>query len=395
LNLKFSGSKSFSLGAELELQIVGKDDLSLRSASAQLIGFCDEPELITPELYQSMIEIKTGICPDANEVAVQLHSRLINIREACIDLGLSVVSAGTHPWSHFSDVKVFPNPRYGSVLESRQWIARRLMVQGLHVHVGMPTGDHAIRMSNALAEFSPLLLALCSSSPFLEGRDTGLASVRTTFFDSLPTAGVPEPLRDWRGFESLYQRLRSLGAIESVKDLWWDMRPNPYLGTLEIRLCDATATIREAAAVIALIHLLCLRFQKLWSQGSVPQIIPSWIARENRWRALRNGVRAELISTCGEKLTGLGEVLEEILSETEPSILEHGYGEHVKTLRSIVRHGSSADRQRSVYQSTGGDLGAVTQSLIFELESDRPGWAGAIKINKRESNQKKGRNECA
>lgn len=395
MKLNFRGSRLFTLGAELELQIVDCESMALSSSSPQILELTNDPEGIVAELYQSMIEVKTGIYTNAFDAGMDLQLKVHKIQVACKKLGLDVISAGLHPWSSFSDVKVFPSARYKQILDSRRWIAKKMLVSGLHVHIGMESGDQAVRISNVLVEFLPMLLALSSSSPFDEGLDTGLNSARSTVFESIPTGGLPDSFDSWAEFESAHSGLLRNKAIESVKDLWWDIRPSPSFGTLEFRICDAPSTILETSALIALVHLLCFHVESEFARGLDRVVPPRWIVRENKWRALRDGVRGEFISSCGTRTESLALLFSRIVDETGPWIKIFNYEEQIETLYRILKYGSSADRQRRVFRESGESLHAVVSALVSELESDQPGWLGAGKIWQGNIKNKKGQNECA
>jgi len=329
---------------------------------------------IKAEIYQSMIEIMTGVCANAHEIGNELRAAMFKLFKACNTLNLSVASAGTHPFATYEDGIVFPEARYRKLLENHQWIAKRLLIFGLHIHVGMRNGEHAIQVANALLHYLPLFLALSSSSPFCNSEDTQLSSSRTTFFEAIPTGGHPCTFEDWSEFQYTYARLLQSGSIDCPKDLWWDIRPSPGFGTIEIRICDSPATICETEAIISLVHLLCQKIDHEISSGQTLRPPPFWLLRENKWRAMRKGIRAEIIFAEDGSTRTIKEFLEGILNDLIPFIEANKYNAQMDLLKKIVAKGSSADRQRLLYQQSNCNFLCVLNSLIDELQTDIPNW---------------------
>lgn len=382
-----------TLGAELELQLVNRNTLDLSSSSLEVLKRVGNLNSVKAEIYQSMIEITSEVCQNAHEVGRDLRQALAKLLDVCDELDLGLVSAGTHPFAEYEEGKLFPEARYRRLLENHQWIAKRLLIFGLHVHIGMRSGEHAIRVANALLEYLPLLLSLSSSSPFCQSNDTQLASSRTTFFESLPTGGHPCTFSSWTEFKEIYEQMRLSGSIEGPKDLWWDIRPSPNLGTIEIRICDSPATIREAEALVALIHLLCQKIDGEIAMGKTFPPPPLWLLRENKWRAMRRGVGAQLIVAENGQTKSVQQVLSETLVDVSPLVDLHGYKEQMSLLEKIARQGASADRQRKRFEQTA-DFQGVLHSLMEELRTDSPSWNVGIK-RKARSNAKKGGIQCA
>lgn len=393
LSLRFEHSQSLTIGVELELQLLDRDSLDLSSSSLQVLELLKGVSSFRAEIYQSMIEVTTDICQDAHQVGRDLRSSMSKLFETFDKLNLWVSSAGTHPFAKYENGIIFPEARYKKALENHQWIAKRLLIFGLHVHIGMKNGNHAILVANALLHYLPLFLALSSSSPFCNGEDTQLVSSRTTFFEALPTGGHPCTFESWIEFKSVYDRLLNSGSISCPKDLWWDIRPSPGFGTIEIRICDSPATIKETEAIVALIHLVCLGIDKKISSGQSFPAPPYWLLRENKWRAVRKGIHAELIVAEDGQTMWIGEFLNETLNDLSFFIEENNYSRHVDLLKQIVRHGTSADRQRLIYQRSGS-FEFVLNSLVNELKTDQPQWDRSTKHDSKK-NKKKGGTQCA
>lgn len=394
LSLRFEKSSPLTIGAELELQLLNRETLDLSSSSLQVLEYLSGDGSVKAEIYQSMIEIMTGVCENAHQVGHELRETLSRLSSVCATLNLKIASAGTHPFAAYADGLVFPGARYEKLLENRQWIAKRLLIFGLHVHVGMRSGEHAIQVANALLHYLPVLLALSSSSPFCNGEDTQLSSSRTTFFEALPTGGHPCTFENWTEFQCTYARLLQSGSIECPKDLWWDIRPSPGFGTIEIRICDSPATISETEAITALIHLLCQRIDGELSAGRTLHPPPFWLLRENKWRAMRGGVRAMLIVDESGKTELVKDLLDGILKDLSHPIKANKYERQMDLLKKIAAKGSSADRQRQQYQRANNDFRYVLNALADELQTDIPTWPGNMK-RKNKLSIKKGGTQCA
>jgi len=241
------------------------------------------------------------------------------------------------------------------------------------VHIGMNSGDDCIHFNNFFLHFLPHLLALSASSPFWQGNDTGLAACRPTTYEALPTAGQPYQIRNWREYESLYHTLRKCNAIQSLKDLWWDMRPSPNYGTLEIRVCDGIATLSETLAVVSFIHLLAHWFNEngSWIERVPPP--PRWVARENKWRVMRYGLDAELVVSSEGDTKCVKKDIEEWLLKLEPYIHKLDYMPYIKTLHDICKHGNSTSRQRTVFDQDQSLTDVVTHN-IREFTDRQPTW---------------------
>lgn len=373
MSLEFKESQPLTLGAELELQILDCQTYELSSSSPMILEKLSGCEVIKSEIYQSMIEITTGICQNADQVRRDLSTAFSQLFRECEKLNLCLASAGTHPSAIYQNSLIFPGERYEQVLKNHQWIAKRLLIFGLHIHVGMRNGDYAVKTTNALLHYLPLFLSLSASSPFYKGEDTNLASSRITFFEALPTGGHPYTFNSWLEFNEIYSTLLRSGSISSPKDLWWDIRPSPTFGTIEIRICDSPATLSECAAIVALVHLVCQKTDQNILAGETPKAPPNWLMRENKWRVARNGTHAELIVNEEGLTKPVAAILEETIEKLTDLIAANEYESHMSLLRKIVSHGSGADRQRRIFQSSNR-FEEVSKSLVQELKSDLPNW---------------------
>jgi carboxylate-amine ligase len=373
MNTDFRANGVLTLGAELELQIVDAETCALASRAEDLLKPFEPGAKIKPELYLDMIELVTGICRDANEIEGDLSKSMDLLVAEGEKIGVGFASTGSHPFSRYASSDVYPAERYNDLIDRNQWLTRRWKVYGLHVHIGMESGDACIRFNNFFMRLLPHLLALSSSAPFWQGEDTGLATCRPTMYEALPTAGLPYFVQSWSEFTSLCETLRKAKAITSLKDLWWDVRPSPGFGTLEIRVCDSPATLAETVAIVAFIHGLAHWFKDHgdWlSQVPQPQ---HWLMRENKWRVIRHGMDADVVMNAeGDNQAIRGDILGWI-EKIEPYAMKLGYVPHMDVLHGICAKGSSSARQRSVF-ARNQSLREVTAFNMQEFKARRPLW---------------------
>jgi carboxylate-amine ligase len=379
VSIKFTPNARPTIGVEMELHLVDAVTGELASASNEILAEmgADHPGGEHPkakhELFQSTVEIITGVCENPAQAGEDLRGTLAELRSAAERRGLTIVSSGTHPFGLAREQLVSPHQRYLDLVEALQWPARRMLICGMHVHVGVPDGSRAIRVIGELMRHHPLFLALSSSSPYFEREDSGMASARTKVFEGLPTAGLPPALADWTDFESFMATLLESGCIRSIREVWWDVRPHPDFGTVEFRMCDATPTVRETIALAALAQALVMWTLQRIDDGTLPQPPREWTVRENRWLAARYGIDAELIvehpETGHPERRPVRELVAELLAELLPVAGELGSLEQFADLELLLRTGSGAQRQRQVVEA-GGTLVDVVQYLAAELAAD-------------------------
>lgn len=379
--IEFTRNERPTVGVELELHLVDARTGNLVSASTDLLAELGrrhpggEHPKAKHELFQSTIEIITGICDTPAEARLDLQETLDELIEACRPRGIKLISSGTHPFGIARDQDVTPNPRYLELVEAMQWPARRLLICGMHVHVGVPDGSQAIAVVNELQRHLPLLLALSASSPFFEGEDSGLASARSKVFEGLPTAGLPPQLSDWVDFECFMSTLLDSSCITSIREVWWDIRPHPDFGTVELRMCDATPTLREAAALAGLAQTLVAWSLARIESGDLPTPPREWTVRENRWLASRHGLDAELIVEGADGIPpcrrSIRELLGELLEELKPTADLLDTHRELAEVARIAREGSGTDRLRRLVRE-GATLVDVVHHLANELAEDRP-----------------------
>ena len=263
-----------------------------------------------------------------------------------------------------------PIQRYAELVEQLQWLARRIQTFSAHVHVGIGDGSKAIPIVNALAGYLPHFLALTASSPFWSGHDTGLASSRAVIFGGLPTSGPPPSLADWSEFEDYMDTLLRAGTIRSIKEVWWDIRPHPDFGTIEIRMFDGVPTLREIGMIAALSQSLVHLFDTQLDRGYTLPSPSAWVARDNKWRATRYGLDARVITDDAGSTAPLRDELFELVRELEPVAGRLGCSAELGVLTDVLDHGASYERQRALV-AAGGGLADVVDALVTEFAEDR------------------------
>lgn len=366
--LEFNASKTpLSLGVELELQVLDGETLLLTPRAQEIIQLLNKKKL-TKEFFQSTIEVVTGICQSVHEVKDDLQESIQDVHRAAGQLGLKISSTGTHPEADYRDRMITPSVRYHELADRNQWLIRRMAVYGMHIHIGMPSADEAIRFNNFLLHFVPHVLALSASSPFWQRMDTGLAAARPTMYESMPTSGMPYVVKDWKQFQRLYYALLRTSSIGSMKDLWWDIRPSPGFGTVELRICDEPATLKEACGIVAFVHLLAHWFADHAAEWNAKnKTIQRWILRENKWRAIRYGLKAEIIKRHTKKPVAVSHDILVWLEELKPYAEKLGYQAYMNEVQQIVSNGNSSERQHAVFVRSN-NLHDVTKFNVTEFE---------------------------
>ncbi len=370
LRVEFNSSAGQSIGVEVEYGIVSRDTGELIPVSSEILdeltGGTEHPKAKN-ELFQPSLEVITGICSTPAEAMADLASTVAEIQPLLRKRDLGLVSTGTHPFSHWDGVPVTPNPRYLQLIDTMQWPAQRLLIHGIHVHVGIRSPEKAIITTNVAAMYLPIFLALSASSPYWLGRDTGLASARTKIFEGLPTTGIPPQLSGWNAFNDLLDTLVHAGTIETVREVWWDIRPHPDFGTVEFRMCDGMTDLREVATVAALAQCLVAWIDD-WVDNERPiKLLPEWMLRDNKWRACRKGIDAHLIIDEKGTTQPLVERLESLIELLMPYAIELGCTEELLRAGQIVQRGPSYIRQRQLV-ADGKTLPEVVNELVEETD---------------------------
>jgi carboxylate-amine ligase len=371
MKIAFRGSPRPTVGVEIELQLLDPETMNLVAGAPAILQRTADLSHVKAELIESTIELNTDVCEDIAAVRRDLTDRIAQLLAVTDELGYQVACAGTHPFSKWVEQRITASERYHRLVDQCQWPARRLMIFGVHVHVGIESGEKAIAISNGLTTYLPHLLALSASSPFFNAADTGLASCRTKIFESLPTAGLPYRLLNWAEFQRLMITLVNAKAIESIREIWWDVRPHPNFGTIEVRICDGLPTLDEVVAVTALIQALVVWLGDQYDEGMYLALHRHWIVRENKWRAARWATDAEIIVDEDGNLEPLEESLAALVESVSPVAKRLGSDAELQRIGSMLRAGPSYRRQRRIYEETH-DYTAVMMALVREFRENAP-----------------------
>ncbi len=378
MGIEFNPSPSRSLGVEVELGIIDTATGELVPESSNIIadllqhhpGEVEHPKA-KHELFLSTIEVITGVCRTAEEAHQDLSATVKDIQDYLRPRGLALMGGGVHPFTDPHTLVRSPSERYDNLVSRIQWPARRLQIHGVHFHVGVGGPDRAIHILNRLMRYMPHFIALSASSPYWEGDETGLASIRTKIFESLPTAGLPSRFEDWKAYEDYVAIMLDTNGIGSIREIWWDIRPHAGYGTLEFRMCDGMATLREAAGLAALAQCLVEYLDAAIESGRPPKEPTGWVIRENKWRGARFGLDAVLVDQDGTTVP-LRTDVERLLEDLRPTAVALDCVEQLEWVREILHNGASYQRQRAIVES-GGSLRDVVDQLLVEFREDRIG----------------------
>jgi len=369
LDHAFNG-RAFTLGIEEELMICDAETLELSQSIDRLLEALpdDLPGEVKPELMQSVLEIATPPCETTAEAGEKLSELRRQVRGCAEQLGLAIGATGTHPSARFADQEIVDRPRYRELAEELGWIARREIIFGTHVHVGIDDAEKAIYIADGIRGYIPLLLGWSANSPFWEGELTGMMSTRTPIFRAFPRVGVPPYYGSWEIYCHRVEQMMRGGAIPDYTYLWWDVRPHPNLGTVELRVFDQQTrvehTIGFAALSLALVHSLAARYD-----DGVPSIEhPRELIDDNKVRAALTGIEGKLIDFGQEKEVPEKDLIGEYLDFVDDVLDELESREEVAYVRTMLERGCGARRQLDVFENTG-DLKKVVEYMVAETQA--------------------------
>jgi len=367
--VKFNGSKDHTLGVEEELHIVDATTGELVPNIEEIMSRLPEDlkEAVSYELFQSVLEIKTPPCvtvAEAEGILKELRSRVGSWAAAC---GTALASAGTHPFSRYKDQKITDQERYITVIKTLRWVAQREVIFGQHVHVGVPSKEEVIEAHNRLSEQVPLLLALSSNSPFWQGMDTGYESTRIKVFETFPRAGLPPAFPDYEAFERYVDLMIAAGAMQDYTYCWWDVRPHPNIGTIELRVLDSQTSLRSAVALTALTQCLVAKALAEGSRGPYDREI----TYENKFRASRHGLEAAFYNTKEGRSIPAREVTRNLVDELRPVSQDLSCENELSEVLELVEGGTGSQHQRRVYEESNDFLDVVA----YLIENTRPAMA--------------------
>ena len=295
--LKFTPNLQPSLGVEVELALVDAQTMALSSAAPELLARLPEATRkgVKPEIMRSYVELNTDVCRTVADAEADLRGKLNVLEPIADDLGLRLFWSATHPFSTWEEQQVTDNARYQGLIDLLQDTARQMVTFGLHVHVGVDSGDKAVMICDRMLRHLPTLLAASCNSPFWDGRATGLHSWRSRVIEGLPTAGLPPLMRNWSEYTWLINHLIETGYIETIREIWWDMRPHHNFGTVEVRVCDVPGSLEDVLTLTALIQCLVKHLSDEIDEGTYQHDSHPMIIRQNKWRAGRYGLEAQLV----------------------------------------------------------------------------------------------------
>ncbi len=369
----------FTIGIEEEYLLVDRDSLELAVAPEEMMRAClaELDGQVSPEFLQCQIEIGTKVCANVGAARDDLKRLRAAVARQAAAHNLAPIAASCHPFAHWKDQHHVDKARYNDLRRDLGGVVRRMLICGMHVHVGIAEPDARIDLMNQLAYFLPHLLALSASSPFWQGEDTGLASYRLSVFDNLPRTGLPPRLASWSEYERSVKALVDIGVIEDSSKIWWDLRPSSRFPTIEARICDVQPRLEDALSLAALIQALTRMLWRLKCRNQRWRIYDNFLLSENRWRAQRYGVSGGLIDFGRGEILPFDQLVEEILELIEEDGEALGSRRELAAAREIVARGTPADRQRQVYlealaaeDDKEAALQAVVRHLIGEFHAD-------------------------
>jgi carboxylate-amine ligase len=353
----------YTVGVEEELMILDAESLDLVNAIEVLSGEDPPAGEIKPELLESVLEIATSPCPDVPTAAAELAA----LRELASDraraAGLVIGAAGTHPFARWEDQRVVRSDRYRGLIRSLGFVARQELVFGMHVHVGMADAQEVIPVVNALRPYVPLLIGLAANSPLWRGAPTGLMSSRVPIFRAFPRVGLPPRYADWQDFERRVQAMVDAGMIEDYTYLWYDVRPHPRLGTIEVRAMDSQTHVEHTVALTALVVSLVKLLTETVARDAASDGPPDEIIDENRWLAARHGLAAQLYDQGSGRLRTVSELTEELLVAVAPHAEELGCERELEGIRDILGAGNGGQRQQMVFEANH-DLRELVAEIV-------------------------------
>lgn len=361
--LAFSGSSAPTLGVEIELALVDAETGALSSCCDALLERLPKgpDNRFKPELMQCCIEINSDVCRTVDEARDDLRRKLITVQQTADALGLRLWWGATHPFSFWRDQRVTNDPRYLGLVELLQELARRMITFGLHVHVGVESGDKAVMICDRIMQYLPTLLALSCSSPFWENRDTGLHSHRSKIMEGLPTAGLPPLMRNWSEYVWLIRHMEDTGFIHTIREIWWDVRPHHNFGTVEVRVCDMPGNLDDVCALAALIQSLVRLLSDEIDEGTYQFDCHPMMVRQNKWRACRFGPQAGLVNSYNYQVQSVQDVTRRMIGQLRPIAQELGCETELQHVQTMAESPSWSDRQRAIFHRTQDPAEVVRQ----------------------------------
>ena len=367
-HIDFAGSPRPTIGVEWEFALVDAQTRDLSNEATAVIAEIGENPRVHKELLRNTVEIVSGVCDCTAQAMEDLRDTLRPARRIVRDRGMELFCAGTHPFAQWSTQNITDAPRYAELIKRTQWWGRQMLIWGVHVHVGISSAAKVMPIMTSLLQYYPHLLALSASSPWWGGYDTGYASNRAMMFQQLPTAGLPFHFQKWAQFEGFVYDQKKTGIIDHMSEIRWDIRPSPHLGTLEVRVSDGVSNLRELGALVALTHCLVVDLDRRLDAGETLPTMPPWHVQENKWRAARYGLDAVIILDAESNERLVTDDLPDVLNRLERVAKSLHCVDELASVADIWRLGASYQRQRRVAEEHDGDLLAVVDALVGELD---------------------------
>jgi carboxylate-amine ligase len=347
---KFTGP-SYTIGIEEELMILDAESMALANAIDAVLEEYGAGGDVKHELLESVLEIATHPHRDAARAGAQLRELRRAVSEAAEHRGLRIGSAGTHPFAMWEDQRVSPQPRYRELISTLRFVARQEIIFGLHVHVGIDDPDKAVHVANGMRVHVPILLALSANSPFWRADATGLASSRMPVFRAFPRVGIPPYYEDWEDYERRIGFMVDTGVIEDYTYLWYDVRPHPNFGTVEVRAMDAQTRVEHTLALAALIQAMVKELSEHFEAGKKLGRYPYEMLDENKWLAARHGMEGELVDLPERRMVPAKELARRLYDRLREHAQDLGSAAELDGIDDILHHGNGAQRQRVVYEA--------------------------------------------
>ncbi|WP_217642262.1 glutamate--cysteine ligase [Curtobacterium sp. MCBA15_008] len=372
MDIRFTESRPSTIGVEWELPLVDRATGDLAPRAPAVIAAVHERlgdhDKVTEELLTNTVEVVTGVHDTVGGATAELSGTIGEVIDAADPLDADAMCSGTHPFAQWDQQEITPDSEhYTTLIDRTRWWGRQMLIWGVHVHVGIDHRDKAVPIMNAMLAYVPHLQAFTASSPFWAGTDTGYASNRALMFQQLPTGGLPPQLGAWANFEEVVGDLTHTGVVEGVADLRWDIRPSPKWGTLENRVSDGISTLHEVGAVTALVQCLVTACSDRLDAGETLPTMQPWFIRENKWRAARYGMEAEIITNVAGDERLVTDEVHDLVRRLDPIAERLGCQDELHHLDTMIERGASYQRQLQVAQENGGDLRAVVRHLVTEL----------------------------
>ena len=372
MDIRFTESPPSTIGVEWELPLVDLSTGDLTPRAPAVIAAVHERigdrERVTEELLTNTVEVVSSVHSRVGDATSELSGIIGEVIDAAEPLDAQVMCSGTHPFAVWDQQEITPDSEhYTTLIDRTRWWGRQMLIWGVHVHVGIDDRDKALPILGAMLAYVPHLQAFTASSPFWAGIDTGYASNRALMFQQLPTGGLPPALGAWANFEEVVSDLTHTGVIDSVKDLRWDIRPSPKWGTLENRVSDGISTLHEVGAVTALVQCLVTTMSDRLDAGETLPTMQPWFIRENKWRAARYGMEAEIITNAAGDERLVTDEVHDLVERLDPVAERLGCQQELHHLDTMIANGASYQRQLRVAQEHGGDLREVVRHLVTEF----------------------------